>query len=277
MTPEKSVAFYDSGIGGLPYLDGFLDRVSPDSPTNVSYFADFAFFPYGEKSVPIVRERILSMISFLIHTENPDLIVLACNTASVVALDALRHRYPTRPFVGVVPAVKPAAAATRSGRLLVLSTSRTAHDPYTDGLVNRFAPHLTVDRLGMPGLVEIVEGSFCHPERTDRIRNAIRSDLLPKMHPDTDVVVLACTHFLHAKKILQDELPPSVTVIDSLNGVVGQTLRLAGLPGNPTGAAVGRGGRAAQSGERPRFWFTGPFLDFRSCLKNGFDVREVHS
>lgn len=247
MIERTRIVFFDSGIGGLAYLEPFISKYPA---VHLSYFADFARFPYGEKAADVVERRVLYAAGELIKEEHPDLFVVACNTASVVALHSLRKSYPGIPFVGVVPAVKPAAEATKTGRLLVLSTARTAHDPYTIDLEDRFAADCSVHRIGVPALVDAVEESFCSPHRDVAIQAILQQTVLPGFSVDTDVIVLACTHFIHTKETLRSLLPDNVTIIDSVDGVIRRVADLLALENF-------RENKTERPDEKVRLYFSG--------------------
>ncbi len=210
---QSTVLFFDSGIGGFAYLREFAQR---NRQVNTVYVADSEYFPYGDRSPIEVEERVALCFAALPHNIKIDVAVLACNTASVVALQRLRSEVDY-PVVGVVPAVKPAAALTKTGHIAVLSTNRTAHDPYTRDLVRRFARYSRVTSLGLPNLVELAERSFCSD---DSLIHEFREEVLPQVDASVDTVVLACTHFIRYRHTFERIFPSHVQVVDSLDGVV---------------------------------------------------------
>ena len=181
------------------------------------YVADDAMFPYGEKEPGIVRDRVVSIVHAAMHQYPVDAIVVACNTASVVALEALRHAVRV-PVVGTVPAVKPAVALTRTGHIAVLATNQTANDPYTDDLVQQFAKIVRVSRRGLPRLVSAAEHYQCSRD-DDQIRHVIAHEVSPHLEDDVDTIVLACTHFVRFRTHFTDVLGDRLRVVDSLDGV----------------------------------------------------------
>jgi len=209
------ILFYDSGIGGLSYLEESVRR-KPDLP--VCYFADTAFFPYGERPPGEVRARVVSVIRYILRELPIDAIVIACNTASVVALSSVREVVDV-PVVGVVPAVKPAAQLTRTNHIAILSTNNTARDPYTDGLVREFAGVAEVTRIGAPRLVAAAESQIC-TEAPLEIRTIVNEDIAPRLGPRVDTVVLACTHFIRIRSEISVVLGSNRRIVDSLDGVV---------------------------------------------------------
>jgi glutamate racemase len=214
----------DSGIGGIPYCRHFLRRNSTEP---ICYLADRLNFPYG------IREReelvlILStLIKKLVTTINPKITVLACNTASVSALTELRQIFPGLPFVGTVPAVKPAMLSSKTGTVGVLGTTRTIEDPYIQGL----AGNCKICGIAAPELVEFVEHRFLtadQQEKTSIARNYI--DRFRAAGADT--LVLGCTHFLFLLEEFRQEAIPNITVFDSLDGL---TRRIESLLDNNNG------------------------------------------
>lgn len=228
MILSDAVLFFDSGVGGLAYARAFT-ALAPDVP--IVYVADTAFFPYGERSPDQVRARVVAIFEVLLARGRPRAVVIACNTASVVALAALRERFDV-PFVGVVPAVKPAAALTRTGHIAVLSTARTAADPYTEQLVKDFAALHTVTRIGLGALVEAVEAELCQEERPACAR-IIAESLRESLPAAVDVVVLACTHFVHVRPLFAAALRVGVQLVDSVDGVVRRTIAVAASGSGP--------------------------------------------
>jgi len=217
---SRPVAVLDSGIGGLPYLAWLQEHLPSES---LVYAADSAGFPYGEKTPGEVRDTVLALARAFVRRDDPKLLLVACNTASVLALEALRAEL-TIPVVGVVPAVK-TAAARGTGTLAVLATPRTVEDGYWERLVAEHAPGRRVKGLAAPDLVRLVE------EGGDR--EAVLSQWARRLRDEgADAVVLGCTHYLHLADDLRRHLGPSVAVVDSRDGVgrrVGQVLADRGL------------------------------------------------
>ncbi len=246
---RKPVAFIDSGVGGLPYL-AHTRRLLPGE--RYLYVADRANFPYGGKPRARIVDAATSVVDALIAREDPRLIVVACNTASVVALETLRARFSV-PFVGVVPAIKPAAAASGEGRFGVLATRRTVEGKYLRDLVRRFAAGCTVVSLPAGGLVEFVEQDLLAASRAERLAR-VAPEVQRFRHARIDTLVLGCTHFLHLEEEFRELLAADgIRVIDSREGVARQVARLLGAPSE--GAA--RGGGAQASTPVGSFYVTG--------------------
>lgn len=259
------VLFFDSGVGGLAYLDAFR-RYRPQ--VGCAYLADNAFFPYGEKEPRVVEKRVVSLMTSIEETHSLSVIVLACNTASVVALGALREATAT-PVVGVVPAVKPAAEATATGHIAVLATNRTVDDPYTAGLVDQFARYCRVTRLGLPRLVAAAEAGPCETDGAE-VERIIRRDVAERLEPDVDTVVLACTHFVPYRRAFERALGGRVTVIDSLEGVTRRIAYLLDRTAPPEGTA-GRSHRSVPV-PRPLFLQTGDDTSHAPCLEERYGI-----
>lgn len=209
MTTTRRILVFDSGVGGLSILKAIRQRL----PTqDYVYASDNAAFPYGLKTRDYLVERVDKVLRALIKARRPDIIVIACNTASTVALPVIRSHF-TAPVVGVVPAIKPAAAISRSGVIGLLGTPGTVERAYTQQLIDDFASHCTVVKVGSSRLVEIAEQALRgQAASTQELRNI----LAPLFQSESlDTVVLACTHF----PLITDELaaaaPRPITWVDS--------------------------------------------------------------
>jgi glutamate racemase len=216
--PEREkicIAFYDSGIGGLPYFE----RTAALLPgADYCYLADSAHFPLGEKPRDEVLAILHDEVGAVVENCSPRIFVIACNTASTIALAALRQRYPDIAFVGTVPAVKPAAARTKSGKIAVIATSRTVSDPYTLDLVKRFAAEADTSLVAAPEWVEFVERRWLSSTLEQRI--AIASPIVSALlDQGVDEIVLACTHFLFLEDAVSSLAGGRAEVIDSAQGV----------------------------------------------------------
>ncbi len=240
---EGPVAFIDSGVGGLPYLD-FTRQKLPGE--RFVYAADRENFPYGTKEAGEITRAVVSLTERLLRRETAKLVVVACNTASVVSLAELRRRFSV-PFVGVVPAVKPAAAFSARKRIGVLATQRTVEAEYLRGLIRRFAVGCDVAGISAGNLVDFVE-HYLHAAGPDERRSRVRAEVDKFRDADVDIVVLACTHFLHLEEEFRAELGQGIRIIDSREGVAMQVARLSGV----------RTARQAGRTRRDSFYLTGP-------------------
>jgi glutamate racemase len=184
---------FDSGLGGLSVL-AEIERLRPD--VEIVYAADDAAFPYGRLSEADLVARVETVMARLIAEAKPDIVVIACSTASTLALPFLRAAYPGLPFVGVVPAIKPAAAASRSGLISVLATRGTVARDYTRALVREHAGACEVTLVGSPLLALIAERVMRGETVEDgEIEREIAPCFVERDGRRTDQVVLACTHF----------------------------------------------------------------------------------
>lgn len=184
------VLVIDSGVGGLSVTAHIRQRCPGIS---VSYIADMMYFPYGQKTEKVITERVHALVDYGVRHIQPDLVVIACNTASTVTLDSLRQTF-TVPFVGVVPAIKPAVEKSHSGIIGILGTRGTVERPYTQKLISSFANDKGVFLYGSSVLVEIAESKLRGAAPDEQL---IREDIekLLRQHENMDTVVLACTHF----------------------------------------------------------------------------------
>jgi glutamate racemase len=191
ITPPTILVF-DSGVGGLTVFRE-VRTARPDA--RYVYLADDAGFPYGNQPEAALIARIADVIGAAIARHAPDLIVVACNTASVIALADLRARF-TVPFVGTVPAIKPACAQSRTKRIAVLGTLATVSREYTRALIREFASGCEVALVGSPRLATYAEAELSGTPVTDvDIAGEILPCFLDEEGQRTDTVVLACTHY----------------------------------------------------------------------------------
>lgn len=227
---DAPLLIFDSGVGGLS-IHAAIAAQLPAVP--VVYACDNAAFPYGPKPEPALVERVHAVLAALIERYRPRLVVVACNTASTVALPRLRSQFAV-PIVGVVPAIKPAAALTRSGIVGLLATPGTVARPYTDQLIADFAAHCTVVKLGTTELVEWAEAKL---QGLPVALPALRELLTPLFaHPagPADTVVLGCTHFPLLLEELQAAVPQPVLWVDSGDAIARRVASLLDLqPASP--------------------------------------------
>jgi glutamate racemase len=187
-----TVLVFDSGVGGLTVFRE-IKAARPDA--RYVYLADDAFFPYGLQPEDKLVERIVAVIGKAIDDHRPDLVVVACNTASTIALAALRARFKV-PFVGTVPAIKPACAQSQSRRVAVLGTMATVSREYTRALIREFANGCDVVLVGSAKLASYAEAELAGTPVTDaEIAAEIAPCFVDKDGRRTDTVVLACTHY----------------------------------------------------------------------------------
>lgn len=215
-------AFLDSGIGGIPYYK-HLTELYPNA--SCAYVADVKHFPYGEKTLDQVISFSKETVQKIIEKVNPQVIIIACNTISVSALCALRSQFDI-PFVGTVPAIKRAVKASTNKRIAVLATERTVNDIYTQKLIEEFGDGCVFFMRADSALVKKIEEDLLQATYTEK-RNAIlpAMDFFKAVRADT--AVLACTHFLQLQDVFQKEAAPNITIVDSLEGVVNQALKIS--------------------------------------------------
>jgi glutamate racemase len=238
---------FDSGLGGLSVL-AEIRRLRPD--VEIVYAADDAAFPYGRLSEAALVARVETVMARLIGETEPDIVVIACSTASTLALPPLRAAYPRLPFVGTVPAIKPAAAASRSRLISVLATRGTVARDYTHALVRDHAANCEVTLVGSPLLAVIAE-RVMRDETIDEaeIAREIAPCFVEHDGRRTDQIVLACTHFPLIADRLGRLSPWPVGFVDPAPAIA---RRLDALIGDPRGAAASHEGTAIfTSGEAP--------------------------
>jgi glutamate racemase len=236
---------FDSGVGGLTIADE-LRKAAPDWV--VDYAADSGFFPYGIKTDQELRARLPALCAALVARARPDVLVIACNTASTLSLPDIRARVNV-PVVGTVPAIKPAAEQTRTGVIGLLATPGTVRRAYLDDLERQFAQGRKVIRRGSAGLVDIAERAVRgQPVDEEQVAYAVKPLFEGADGARIDIVVLACTHFPLIREAISRACPPQVELIDTGGAVARQAIRVAphGGPreGNPmayvTGGAANR-------------------------------------
>lgn len=196
---SRPIGMFDSGVGGLSVLREFR-RLAPRERT--VYFADTAFFPYGPRDPGEVRKRAFAVVHRLAEA-GAKLIVVACNTASAAAVADLRQLFDL-PFVGMVPAVKPAARASRSGRVAILATPGTFDGDLYASVVGEFGKGAAIDRVTGHDLAELVERGETD---TPAAREAVRAALARTVADGADVVVLGCTHYEFLAPAITAEFP----------------------------------------------------------------------
>ena len=184
-----AILVFDSGVGGLGVVAA-LNQLAPDLP--LTYLMDNGFFPYGEKTDETLLAHLLHLIGAEIERSRPEAVVIACNTASTIALSALRAHFSV-PFIGCVPPIKPAAAASQTRCIGLLATAATVRRPYLNGLIERFAPDCTVLSLGTPTLAERAEQKF-RGARVD-VAEAVAPLFNQPGSEKIDAIALGCTHY----------------------------------------------------------------------------------
>jgi glutamate racemase len=216
---EAPIAVFDSGVGGLSVL-AEIQQLLPNE--SLLYLGDCGNIPYGEKSPAFISQRCRVMAQFF-QQQGAKALVLACNTATVAGVADLRHDFPEWPIVGMEPAVKPAAAATRSGVVGVLATTGTLQSAKFAALLDRFAADVRVITQPCPGLVELIENGDLHSET---LRQLLQGYIDPLLTAGADTIILGCTHYPFLKPLLKQMLPQSISLIDTGAAVARQLQRL---------------------------------------------------
>lgn len=228
MRPAPTVLLFDSGLGGLTVFRE-IATLRPDA--RFIYAADDAFFPYGRHSEATLVARVLSVLDGLITAHRPDLVVIACNTASTLVLCQLRVRFKV-PFVGTVPAIKPACAASVSKLVSVLGTEATVKREYTRALIRDFAEGCAVTLVGSARLAELAESELMgEPVEDADVAAEIAPCFVAANGTRTDTIVLACTHYPLLLDRLQRLSPWPVKFIDPAPAIARRVAELLGAGG----------------------------------------------
>lgn len=232
MSDSATILVFDSGLGGLTvFREVALAR--PDA--RFVYVADDAAFPYGDLGEDVLIARVLAVLELAIAAHAPDLVVVACNTASTLALAALRTRFRV-PFVGTVPAIKPACAQSRTRRIAVLGTEATVGREYTRALIHQFASGCDVVLAGSQKLAAFAEAELAgEPVADAEITAEIAPCFVAAGGRRTDTVVLACTHYPLLTARFERNAPWPVTWLDPAPAIARRVAEL--LRGGPPAAA----------------------------------------
>ena len=216
---SSPIGIFDSGIGGISVLRAIREQMPEES---IIYFGDQGHIPYGPRPMGQIRDFSEAITKFLL-THGAKIIVVACNTASAAALNYLRERFADVQFVGMEPAVKPAAEHTQTGKVGVLATPATFQGALYASVVERFANGVELFQDTCSGLVQQIEQGNLDGEETRRI---LEEALLPMLEKDIDTVVLGCTHYPFVIPLIQQVVGEKVRVIDPAPAVARQTERL---------------------------------------------------
>ena len=223
--PKNTIGIFDSGVGGLSVLREIRNQI-PDSP--IIYFGDQIHVPYGPRELEEVYSLSKVITQFLLNL-GAGIIVVACNTASAAALYPLREEFSDIPFVGMEPAVKPAAEKTHTGKVGVLATPATFQGKLYNSVVERFAKNVKIYQNTCSGLVqEIEKGNFSGFETKNILENA----LYPMLENQIDSVVLGCTHYPFVIPLIKEIVGPDIPVIDPAPAVAKQTMRILTTKGD---------------------------------------------
>jgi len=211
------IGVFDSGVGGLSVLREIRRELPAE---DLIYVADSGYAPYGDRPEDYVRGRALAIMEFL-RAQDVKAVVVACNTATGIAVDALRARY-TQPIIAIEPAVKPAVAQTRSRVVGVLATTQTLAGQKFAKLVSTHAGDVEVLTQPCPGLVEQVERGALTSAST---RSLVEQYLRPLLDKGADAIVLGCTHYPFVSDLIREVAGPSVSIIDSAGPVAREVRR----------------------------------------------------
>jgi glutamate racemase len=216
---KSPIGIFDSGIGGISVLRAIREQMPAES---VIYFGDQGHIPYGPRPMEQIRNFSEAITNFLLE-KNAKIIVVACNTASAAALKYLREKFSDVEFVGMEPAVKPAAEHTQTAKVGVLATPATFQGALYSSVVERFANGVELFQNTCPDLVQQIEQGHLDGEETRRI---LEDALLPMLEKNIDTVVLGCTHYPFVIPLIQQIVGDNVRVIDPAPAVAKQTGRL---------------------------------------------------
>lgn len=217
------ILIFDSGLGGLSVVKA-LREIAPEA--QLAYAADNEAFPYGDWEEGALVDRMIKVMGKLIAKMQPDVVVIACNTASTIGLEAMRQHFDV-PFVGTVPAIKPAANLTKTGHISVLATPGTVNREYTKALIDTYAFHCQVKLHGAEKLAAIAEAKM-RGEDTDfsTLLDEVRPVFVDSKEGRTDTIVLGCTHYPLLLEELEQVAPWPVNFIDPAPAIARQALRV---------------------------------------------------
>jgi len=216
-SPTAPIGVFDSGVGGLSILAGLRELLPYE---NLIYVADSRHAPYGPKGGDFIRERSFAIVDFLIE-QGAKAIVVACNTATAAAIADLRAHYEL-PFIGVEPAVKPAASLSHCGIVGVLATNGTIASDKFIRLQDRFSSQVEIITRACPGLVELIEAEEFQPQAIEALLHELTEPMRAK---NADVLVLGCTHYSLIRELIQNVMGGSVRIVDTGVAVARETRR----------------------------------------------------
>ncbi len=219
----RPIGMLDSGVGGLSILREVRRQLPGE---DVVYVADQGHVPYGPRSKAEIRGFVRGIVRFLLQ-HRVKVVVVACNAASAAALHHLREVFPRVPFVGMEPAVKPAAEQTRAGTIGVLTTAATFQGELFSSVVDQFAREVRVVTQVCPEFVDLVESGALD---TPAARDAVQARLAPLLSAGIDQLVLGCTHFPFLAPLLREVAGPDVAIVDPSEAVARQTGRVIDPP-----------------------------------------------
>ncbi len=213
---NNPIGVFDSGVGGLSILLE-LKKLLPKE--TFLYMADQKFMPYGAKTAEELQERVDKIASFFV-SQKVKAIVVACNTATIAAIETLRQEYKV-PIIGTVPVIKTIASASTTKKIAVFSTPSTSKSRYLDDLIEKFAPGMTVFRVGESSLEHFIEEGRVHGPQIEAI---LRKEIAPLLSQGVDAIALGCTHYPFVKEEIEKIVRTAVAVCDS-GGAVARRLK----------------------------------------------------
>jgi glutamate racemase len=245
MAAGETILVFDSGLGGLTV---YREIAAARPGADFIYVADDAAFPYGAMTEPALTQRVVDLMSDLIGRYEPDLVVIACNTASTIVLPHLRRRF-SLPFVGTVPAIKPACAGSITKHISVLGTEATVQREYTRALIRDYAADCKVTLVGSKMLATYAEAEIAGTPVSDALISAEIGPCFRDEGARTDTVVLACTHYPLLIERFSRVAPWPVGFVDPASAIARRVGDLLG----PSPSAPGRGATRAvfTSGRKP--------------------------
>ena len=223
-----SIGIFDSGSGGLSVYKELVKLLPQE---RYIYYADNAHCPYGEKTAAYIQDRAREITRFLLG-KGADVIVVACNTATAAAIATLRAEFPDTPFIGMEPAVKPAALGTRSGVIGVLATAGTLKGSKYLHTRGRFEDDVTIVEHVGQGFVELVENGILDGPEAE---STVRASLSPLLEAGADTIVLGCTHYPFLRPLIERLAGPGVQVIDPAPAVARHAAHILSARAVPTG------------------------------------------
>lgn len=242
---SSPIGVFDSGVGGLAVLME-VQRLLPGE--DIVYYADSAHFPYGSKTPAQIRDRAAAVTQLLLE-RGAKLMVVACNTATSAAIAHLRDTFEV-PFVGMEPALKPAAERTLAGKVALLVTPGTARGQKLAALIDRYGAEVTVRTVAAPELAERVESGAIDDETT---RALIRRYVAEVRDAGADVLALGCTHYAFLRGVIEEEAGDGIVVIEPSEAVARQVARVLDEGGLRNGRTAGGGVLYLTSGDDGAF------------------------
>jgi glutamate racemase len=212
---NRPIGIFDSGVGGLSILRD-VQKLLPLQ--NFIFVGDQGNMPYGGKTKEQLQSYADKIMAFLV-SKNVKAVIIACNTATVYAIDFLREKYQV-PIIGTVPVVKTIANITKTKKVAVFSTPATTKSPYLQDLINKFAPNATVYKVGGTGLEELIESGDLRNKQIDKI---LRESLEPLLKKNVDAIALGCTHYPFLRDKIERIVGEKVQVVDSGGAVARRT------------------------------------------------------